>query len=341
MGDATSFGDKFQFKTRIHPNKRNAFTNRSTIRQEQRSRTITTAALPPPPTTTTSAPSLPDDFDTTNLPRILENRTLFIHSKVPDLVKLTQIAEGLGATVRTDMSKSVTHVVIEPRGDRRQLAIVKSAVSKGIICVSSKWLLVCYTQKRYCPTIAYQYDIHESSHMFDLPDQQEDFNPFGTTYIDYDALEAKKPKNGGQLSMDGFVLGTRQLSITKQSQGITPTGNSQSNTFDTALTRGSSVEPEVIDEYYYNNSDDASPIYTLVESAEEVEAKRIQSEQAVKEARQLLEERKRLLEEEERKKGPPQQKKKSFIPNIIYGEKRLKIWYGPQSLQDELLSRKK
>jgi hypothetical protein len=61
----------------------------------------------------------------------------------------------------------------------------------------------------------------------------------------------------------------------------------------------------------------------------------------VKEARQLLEERKRLLEEEERKKGPPQQKKKSFIPNIIYGEKRLKIWYGPQSLQDELLSRKK
>lgn len=335
MSDTTQFGDKFQFKTRIHPNKRNTFTNRSIIRQERRTKATTATS---PSATTTSLASIPDDFDITNLPRFLENRTVFIHNKISDLVKLTRLAEGLGATVRTDMSKSVTHVVIEPRGDKRQMAIVRTAVSKGIVCVSSKWLLACYTQKRYCPTIAYQYDIHESAHMFDLLEEQEDFNPFGTTYIDYDALEAKKPKNGGQLSMDGFLSREIQQPTTEQYPSV---DHSQTNTLNTSSAKSSLIEPEAIDEYYYNSIADTAPADTpTVESAEEAEAKRIQSEKAVSEARRLVNERKRLLEEEKRKKET-QQPKKSLIPNVIYGEKRLKIWYGPQSLQDELLSRKK
>jgi hypothetical protein len=338
MTDAASFGDKFQFKTRLHPNKRNTFTNRSTIRQERRSKTAATTIAP----ANTSSPSLPEEFDTTNLPHILQNRTVFIHTKIPDLVKLTQIAEGLGATVRTDMSKSVTHVVIEPRGDKRQLGIVRTAVSKGIICVSSKWLLACYTQKRYCPTIAYQYDIHESSHMFDLPDEQEDFNPFGTTYIDYDALEAKKPKNGGQLSMDGFVSKARQPSITEQYQTASASSISQTETINTTQTGGSSVEPEVLDEYYYNNSAGTASIHTpVVDPTEEPEAQLLPSEKTIMEARLLVEERNRMLEEEKRKRGTRQPKKKFTVPDVVYGEKRVKIWYGPQSLQDELLSRKR
>ncbi|KAI9473601.1 MAG: hypothetical protein EXX96DRAFT_621239 [Benjaminiella poitrasii] len=325
--------DSFLFKRRINNNKRNTTANRnkSSIHRKQKTQTNSQQDLPD---------TLPATIETADLPLILKKYTLYIHKSLQHTT-LAAIAEGLGATVRMEMTKSITHLIIDPKGDSRQMRMVNQAVSKGIVCVSPKWLMMCYTDKTLYPPTDFQYDIDESINVLDRPlePQTSMYNPFSTTYIDYDELEKTRPLEGGQLRLDGFV--SRVSANADQSAELVPSKieTMQQDGYDPI---GVDDEEEGgMREFYYNHSNNgeeadekenrtaSEPRYQ--ETAEELEARRIRSEQRSLQLQKAIEQRRTLMKQKEDCEKQ-ETRVRRVVPNL-YNDKRVHVWYGEHFAQ--------
>lgn len=291
--------------------------------------------------------NLVEDIDTTELPIVLQNYALYIHQSA-NRNRLKAIAEALGAVVRPDVTTSTTHVVIEPKGDPKLLKLIKQALSKGITCASPQWLIDCYEKKEYCSATYYPYAMDMDAHI--LSSNPTDItpisNPFGTSFIDYDAEESKRA-NGGQTNLDGFITRTGNLAenaMEPASLENIQNADVYSTSLDTQPNSMASYAPDVLDEqeemareFYYNSNGEASTssainlasIETQQETEEELEEKRKQAEQRSLKAQQVIQQRIAQLEKEKRE--PPRAKK---TLQSGFGE-RLKIWYGEQAVHQE------
>ncbi|KAI7900627.1 uncharacterized protein BX663DRAFT_544785 [Cokeromyces recurvatus] len=338
--------DAFLFKRRINNNKRNTFMNRnkSALNKKHKSQTPSQHDLPD---------TLPITLDTTSsLPPLLKKYTLYIHKSL-QYTTLTTLAEGLGATVRTEMNKSITHLIIDPKGDSRQLRMINQAVSKGIVCVSPKWIMMCYTDRTLYPPTDFQYDIDESINVLDRPSQPQTtmYNPFNTTYIDFDELEKTRPLEGGQLRLDGFISRTRDDQHYEEQAKIECLEEEEEDKDDYYPTIVEKGEPSIdndddkdaIREFYYNNNNNnnnnnedsqaksSEPKHQ--ESAEELEAKRIRSEQRSLQLQKVIEQRRLLMKQKEDTERQ-ETRKRRVVPNI-YNEKRVHVWYGEHFAKDK------
>ncbi|KAG2214959.1 hypothetical protein INT46_004760 [Mucor plumbeus] len=291
--------------------------------------------------------ALVEDIDTTDLPIVLQNCTLYIHQSA-NRNRLKAIAEALGAVVRSDVTTSTTHVVIEPKGDPKLLKLIKQVLSKGITCASPQWLIDCYEKKEYCSATYYPYAMDMDAHI--LSSNPTDItpisNPFGTSFIDYDAEESKRA-NRGQTNLDGFITRTGNLpEITTESTPLENTRNEDeySAPLDTQSNSTASYAPDLLDEqeemareFYYNSNGEVSnssannsaSIETQQETEEELKEKRKQAEQRLLKAQQVIQQRIAQLKKEKRE--PPRAKK---TLQSGFGE-RLKIWYGEQAVHQE------
>ncbi|KAI8987439.1 hypothetical protein BDF20DRAFT_265235 [Mycotypha africana] len=308
------------------------------------------------------------DFDTTHLPKLFSKYIICFYKDIQD-PKLISIAEGFGATVKKEMDRFVTHLIIEPHGDHRQLKVVKQAVQKGILCVSTQWLISCYVEKKNCPAVGYQFDVDSLGTSLNRSLDEEwgeplvgdDLavpNPFNTEYIDFNALEKNKPLDDGQTRMDQYI--------------------SRTNTNDTdrnrnSRARESTVESIPTDDLEYSGENEENTRYTSDSSSvsrtnvrseqtlssatnfpsassspslpqdvveiEERKAKKAAKLAYIEEQKALLAERKRMQEEARRGLQKEEPTKKRVVRGV-YGEERLKIWYGEQPIHPEKKNKK-
>ncbi|KAI8062800.1 uncharacterized protein B0P05DRAFT_556132 [Gilbertella persicaria] len=262
--------DNFRFVARIDPTKRILHANKQKARLHRQKK----QRLQPPIT------HEPNSIDTTDLPLILQNYVIYIHTKL-DCDKLRTLAEGLGATVKKEMDKAVTHVVIG-----KEHRLIQAYEKKSIVCVSPKWLWTCYSTRRHHPPVSFPVDINEDRYMLD--EHTEINNPFQTEYIDYDALEHNKPIQG-QLRMDQFL----------EADPI------------------SQQQDEGSDEFFYNQTDS--------------EERRKAAEKRSLQAQKLIEQRQRASVASS-SSAQPTIRTIAGHNNTVFGEERLRIWYGEQSL---------
>lgn len=334
--------DNFIFKKRINSNKQSIMAHKSRSRLNKRKHQQSDLTIVEP---------FPIVVDTTNLPHILQKCKICIY-KNSNLSKLKSIAEGLGAHVSTELAKTTTHLVIEPKGDLRQMRVVNQAVSKGIVCASPRWLLACYAERRFCPPTAYQYDIDENRHILDSSTHDSQgthstvYNPFNTTYVDFDTLEKEKPLQGGQLRMDGFVTRTPGENARIEPENpfagsdtvLPETIVNETVVEETVLEETGNTQQEIAEEFFYNTSSQPS-VEEEAETEEEKEKKRLKSQQRNEEMEKALELRRSLLNEKNKIKEEISLRKRRVVSNT-YGE-RLKIWYGEQSFHQEAIKRRR
>ncbi|CEP13900.1 hypothetical protein [Parasitella parasitica] len=324
--------DNYSFKSKIDIGKRMLKT-KPKAKSKTKRKNIATAAASTKEEVDTSI----NDIDTDNLPNLLDNYVIYIHNS-PNYHVLKAIAEGFGATVMSDISTSTTHVVVEPKGDPKLLKLVKQASSKRIICASPQWLLDCYEKKAYYSAIHYPYSMDKEVHILNLDSAEAPsiFDPFGTTYIDYDAQENRRA-NGGQTKLDGFI--TRAGADTPDSDFSDNLHNQDGirAPFDSTAPYSSDEldeQEEMAREFYYNSNGEASTFAATIspsmkaepETEEEVQERRKEAEERAFKAKQIIEQRMSRLEKE------PSRSKKAIQSG--FGE-RLRIWYGEQTVRQE------
>ncbi|KAF1806082.1 hypothetical protein FB192DRAFT_1348765, partial [Mucor lusitanicus] len=137
------------------------------------------------------------DIHVDDLPPVLARYTIYIHHST-SRTRLAVIAEGMGATVVSEMTSATTHLVIDPKNDAKAMKVVKQALANGVICSSPQWLIECYEKKVYLSAVHFPYAMEKDAHVLSEPALVSD--PFANDYVDFDAEESRRA-NGGQTNL--------------------------------------------------------------------------------------------------------------------------------------------
>ncbi|KAF1798548.1 hypothetical protein FB192DRAFT_1450040 [Mucor lusitanicus] len=133
------------------------------------------------------------DIHVADLPPVLAKCTICIHHST-NRTCLALIAEGMGATVVSQLTSATTHLVIDPKNDAEAMEVVKQALANNVICSSPRWLMECYEKKMYFSAAYFPYIIKRGAHLWSEPALVSD--SFAIDHIDFDAEESRRADRG-------------------------------------------------------------------------------------------------------------------------------------------------
>ncbi|KAI8332970.1 hypothetical protein EDC96DRAFT_526359 [Choanephora cucurbitarum] len=281
--------NNFRFTARINQPKRTIKKPRQTRQKRPK--------LPVP------NPTLLPELDLNDLPPVLKNYVILIQSNPRS--QLQSLAEGLGATVKQEMEKAVTHVVITKETLKEQ-RLIHAYEKKSIICVSPKWLLTCYSTQQYHSPLSFPVEMNDEQYI--LNDVHVVENPFEADYIDFDAIEQTKAMEG-QLRMDQFLIPP-------------PPEPTQEEEAPLMLSQ------EVAEQEYFYNQDCPSSMDPSQQKKrkEEAEKRNLQAQ--------------RYIEQRQKESAAKPSTSELTIRSLashnqqsdqLFGQERLRVWYGEQA----------
>ena len=303
-----------------------AITKRSSKGNKNRSKSRSFKLLQPESPTTNN--SLDISVEMSNL---LAKKEIYIEKRLEDHDFLKALAQGLGAKVHDNYSRSVTVYV----GHKPPKSLTMNATP----CVSPTWLTSCYKEKKFLPPIGFPIGIekdHTRQNYLPVHQNQETDNPFGMEDVDYDYLEAHKP--GQQLNMNEFVTRSARTYTTQETTQDMPSQFSTQPLHQTLPEQASQMElatqeeEEGHKEFYYNysNSNSNSSKRKVDETPEEIEA-RLERKKAIQ--AKLRKARSTSSTPTPTRISTRSLSQKSAVSTGVYGQDRFSVWYGEQEFK--------